>query len=110
MVYEWHRDEYSISTDPDKLDLEVVHGFLSNDSYWAQGRSLEAIRKSIQHSLAFGVYEGSRQIGFCRVITDYATFAWLADVFILEAYRGRGLAVWLVETVLSHPELQGLKR
>jgi N-acetylglutamate synthase-like GNAT family acetyltransferase len=110
MPHEWHRGEYRISTDPQLLDLEVVHGFLSNESYWAQGRSLETIKRSIEHSLAFGVYEGERQIGFCRVITDYATLAWLADVFILEAYRGRGLSVWLVETVLAHPELQGLKR
>ena len=108
--HEWHRDGYTISTDPRRLDLEVIHGFLANDSYWAQGRSVETIRRSIEHSLAFGVYEGERQVGFCRVITDYATFAWLADVFVVEAYRGRGLAVWLVETVISHPELQGLKR
>lgn len=110
MSNEWHRDEYTISADPQRLDLEVVHGFLSNESYWAQGRSMETIQRSIEHSLAFGVYEGERQIGFCRVITDYATFAWLADVFILESYRGRGLSVWLVETVLAHPELQVLKR
>ena len=110
MTLEWHRDDYTISTDPQRLDMQVVHGFLANESYWAQGRSVDTIRRSIEHSLAFGVYEGERQIGFCRVITDYATFAWLADVFIVEAYRGRGLAVWLVETVLSHPELQGLKR
>ncbi|HEX8217637.1 MAG TPA: GNAT family N-acetyltransferase [Chloroflexia bacterium] len=109
-THEWHRDGYTISTDPQRLDLEVIHGFLANDSYWAQGRSVETIRRSIEHSLAFGVYEGERQVGFCRVITDYATFAWLADVFVVEAYRGRGLAVWLVETVISHPELQGLKR
>ena len=109
-THEWHRDGYTISTDPQRLNLEVIHGFLANDSYWAQGRSVETIRRSIEHSLAFGVYEGERQVGFCRVITDYATFAWLADVFIVEAYRGRGLAVWLVETVISHPELQGLKR
>jgi GNAT superfamily N-acetyltransferase len=110
MVHEWHRDEFSISTDPGRLDLEVIHGFLSEESYWAQGRSLETIRRSIAHSLAFGVYEDERQVGFCRVITDYATFAWIADVFIVEAYRGRGLSRWLVETVLAHPELQGLKR
>jgi GNAT superfamily N-acetyltransferase len=110
MTHEWQRDQYTISTDHQRLDLGAVHGFLAGDSYWAQGRSMETIRRSIEHSLAFGVYEGERQIGFCRVITDYETFAWLADVFILEAYRGRGLAVWLVETVLAHPELQGLKR
>ncbi len=110
MPHEWHRGEYSISTDPQRLDLEVIHGFLTNESYWALGRSMETIQKSIEHSLAFGVYHAEQQVGFCRVITDYATFAWLADVFVLEPYRGRGLAVWLVETVLAPPELQGLKR
>lgn len=110
MHHEWHRDDYTISTDPARLDLEVVHDFLSHRSYWGQGRSLEVIERSIEHSVAFGVYKGEQQIGFCRVVTDYATFAWLADVFILEEHRGQGLSVWLVETVLAHPELQGLKR
>jgi N-acetylglutamate synthase-like GNAT family acetyltransferase len=109
MIQEWHRGPYTISTDRSRLDLEVIHGYLSR-SYWAAGRSLETIRRSIEHSLAFGVYEGERQIGFARVITDYATFAYLADVFILEEFRGQGLGKGLMEVISAHPELQGLRR
>jgi len=106
---EWRRGEYAISTDRSRLDLKVIHGFLST-SYWAAGRSAETIRRSIENSLAFGVYHKERQVGFARVITDYATFAWIADVFILEEHRGRGLSKWLMEAMLSHPELQGFRR
>lgn len=109
MISEWHRDEYSISTDKDRLDLEVIHRFLTT-SYWAAGRSLETVRSSIENSIAFGVYKGEQQVGFARVITDYATFAWIADVFILEAHRGQSLSKWLMEVIISHPELQGLRR
>lgn len=109
MVLEWHRGEYSISTDPARLDLETIHRFLDS-SYWAAGRPLEVIRRSIENSLPFGVYAGARQVGFARVITDYATFAWLADVFVLEEFRGQGLGKWLVEVILSHPDLQGFRR
>lgn len=105
----WERGEYSISTDKTRLDLEVTHGFLTT-SYWAEGRSLETVRRSIENSIAFGVYKGNEQIGFARVITDYATFAWIADVFILEAHRGQGLSKWLMEVMISHPELQGFRR
>ncbi len=98
-----------VSTDKSKLDLAVIHGFLSQ-SYWAEGVPLEVIKKSIAHSLCFGVYDGDQQIGFARVISDFATFAYLADVFILESYRGRGLAKLLMREIMSHPELQGLRR
>ncbi|HEX8847058.1 MAG TPA: GNAT family N-acetyltransferase [Pyrinomonadaceae bacterium] len=107
---EYRRGDYLISTDRALLDLDVVRDYLSNSSYWATGRSLETIRRSVENSLAFGLYEGERQIGFARVITDYATFAWLADVFVLEEFRGRGLGTWLVETIIRHPQLQGFRR
>lgn len=110
IVNEWQRGEYLISTDRSRLDPGVIHDYLSNTSYWATGRSLETVMASIDHSLNFGLYEGKRQIGFARVVTDYATFAWLADVFVLEGFRGQGLGTWLVETVLSHAELQRFRR
>ena len=110
MHHEWQRDPYTISTDPARLDLDLIHNFLTTQSYWAQGRTLDTVRTSIQHSLPFGLYEHDQQIGFCRLVTDYATFAWLADVFILPDYRGRKLSEFLVETVVSHPDLQSLRR
>ena len=110
MPHEWRRGEYEMSTDPDRLDLDAIFDFLSTRSYWARERTREVVERSIHNSLPFGMYAGDRQIGFCRVITDYATFAWLADVYVLEEFRGQKLGEWLVETVLSHPELQGLRR
>lgn len=109
MSTEWGRDGFIISTDRARIDLDVVHGFLAG-SYWAEGIPREVVRRSIEHSLCFGLYHGGLQIGFARVITDRATFAYLGDVFVLEAFRGRGLARWLLEVVQSHPELQGLRR
>ncbi len=109
MAEEWRRGEYFISTDKSKLDLAVVHGFLTT-SYWAAGISLDIVKKSIEHSLNFGVYWGGQQVGYARVITDYATFAYIGDVFILEEFRGRGLSKWLMEVIADHPELQGLRR
>ena len=106
---EWQRGEFTISTDQARLDMDVIHGFL-NTSYWATGRSRETIQRSIENSLAFGVYQGQQQVGFARVITDYATFAWIADVFILDSVRGRGLGKWLMEIIIGHPELQGFRR
>lgn len=103
------RDEYSISSDPGKLDLSVVHGFLST-SYWSRGLPLDVLRREIAGSLCFGLYHGDAQVGFARVITDKATFAYLCDVFVLEAYRGKGLGRWLMEAIVSHPDLQGLRR
>jgi GNAT superfamily N-acetyltransferase len=110
MSHEWSQGEYLISTDPGRLDLSFIHNFLSNVSYWAQGRSLEVVKHSINNSLSFGLFKGDRQIGFARVVTDYATFAWLADVFVEEQYRKRGLGKWLVRVVISHPNLQGFRR
>jgi GNAT superfamily N-acetyltransferase len=110
MVHEWRRGEYLISTDQARLDIGVIHDYLANSSYWATGRPVEVVRRSIEHSLAFGLYKGEQQIGFARVITDYATFAWLADVFVLDQFRGEGLGKWLVEVIIAHPELQGFRR
>lgn len=109
MSEHWQRGEYSISTNKAVLDLGVIHGFLDT-SYWAAGRSIDTIRRSIEHSLPFGVYKGDQQVGFARVITDYATFAWIADVFILDEHQGRGLGKWLMEVIITHPELQGFRR
>jgi len=106
---EWRRGEYLITTDPARVDLAVVHGFLS-ESYWAKGIPLETVRRAVEHSLNFSVYDGARQVGFARVITDYATFAYLGDVFVLETHRGRGLSRWLMEVIVAHPELQGFRR
>jgi GNAT superfamily N-acetyltransferase len=105
----WQRGDYTITTDKTRLDVDVIHGFL-NTSYWAAGRSVETIRISIENSLSFGIFKNDEQVGFARIITDYATFAWIADVFVLEAHRGHGLSKWLMEVILSHPELQGFRR
>ena len=110
MSRKWKRAEFSISTDPKQLDITVIHKYLSTDSYWAQGRTVDTIKRSIENSLNFGLYKSKQQIGFARVVTDYATFAWLADVFVLDTYRGRGLGKWLVEVILSHPDLQRFRR
>ena len=109
MTRGWRRDGYLISTDASMLDLEVVHGYLSR-SYWAAGVPEDVVRRSIENSLCFGVYWGEEQAGFARVVTDRATFAYLADVFVLEEHRGQSIGKWLVEVILSHPDLQGLRR
>ena len=109
MPYETHRDEFTISTDPARLDLEVIFDYLHHTSYWAKGRAREIIVKSIAHSENFGVYHDTTQVGYARVITDYATFAYLCDVFILPVYQGHGLGKWLMETILAHPDMQGLR-
>jgi len=108
-IMEWERDDYLISTDKSKIDLDAVHNFLSK-SYWAEGISKQVIEKSIENSFCFGVYFGERVIGFGRVVTDYATFAYLADVFIVPEERGKGLSKWLVQVIIGHPRLQGLRR
>ncbi len=109
MFHEWKQREYAIDTDPSKLDLGAVHGFLK-DSYWARGVPKAVVERSAKNSLCFGLYRGEEQVGFTRVVTDRATFACLADVFVLEGHRGRGLGGWLMEVVLSDPELRGLRR
>jgi GNAT superfamily N-acetyltransferase len=108
------RNNYLISTNPSKLQIEVIHKYLSKHSYWAENIPLEIVERSIKNSIAFGVYQQTEndlnQVGFCRVTSDLSTFAYLADVFILEEFRGQGLSKFLVETVLKHPDLQGLRR
>jgi GNAT superfamily N-acetyltransferase len=106
---EHQRDGYTISTDKTRLDIGLIHDFLSEDSYWAQDRPYDVVERSIDHSLCFGVYAGTEQVGFARVVTDYVTFAWLCDVFIVESHRGRGLGKWLVETIVAHPDLDGIR-
>src|SRR6266487_966838 len=112
---EWRQGEYLITTDPGRLDLAAVHAFLSS-SYWASGIPLEVVRRSIQHALNFSLWHAPErgasagQVGFARVITDFATFGYLGDVFVLERHRGRGLSKWLIRVILEHPELQGFRR
>jgi len=103
------RNGYTLSTDPARLDLGVIHGFLTN-SYWAKGIPRDVVARSIENSLCFGVYEGTKQVGFARVISDFATYAYIGDVFILESHRGRGLSQWMMECIMNHPELQNLRR
>lgn len=108
--YEIHDGEFLISTDKSLLDHDFIHRFLSERSYWAAGIPVETMKRSMEHSLCFGVYREGKQAGFARVVTDCATFAWLADVFIDEAQRGHGLGQKLVRAILSHRQLQGLRR
>lgn len=108
--YEVRDGDVLISTDPTLLDRDMMHRFLTERSYWAGDLSREAMDRSLENSLCFGVYEAGRQAGFARVVTDFATFAWLADVFVLEEHRGRGLSKKLVAAILAHPGLQGLRR
>jgi GNAT superfamily N-acetyltransferase len=109
MQDQWQRGDFTISTDKSRLDIDVIHEFLDT-SYWAAGRSVDTIRRSIENSIPFGVYKGDHQVGFARVITDYATFAWIADVFILDSFQGKGLGTWLMQVIIAHPELQGFRR
>ena len=109
MKKNFRKGQYLISTDKTKLDIKVIHGFLST-SYWAKNRTLKTTKLTIKNSLCFGVYFKDNQIGYARVITDYATFAYLADVFILEEFRGRGLSKWLMEVILQYGEIQDLRR
>lgn len=104
------RDGYIISNDPARLDVDAIHAYLRT-SYWATGIPRETVARSLRHSAGYGLYApDGAQVGFTRLITDWTTFAYLCDVYVLDAHRGRGLGVWLVETVLAHPELQGIRR
>jgi len=110
MVVENRRGEFLISTDPARLDLNVIHEFLTN-CYWAKGIPRDLVARSIEHALCFGVYDGNRaQVAFARVISDFGTIAYIGDVFVLETFRGRGLGKWLMECIMSHPALQNLRR
>jgi len=103
------KDRFNISTEKGKMDIDLIHSFLTR-SYWAEGISKEIVRRSIEGALCFGVFENDKQVGFARMITDKATFAYLADVFIIDEYRGLGLSKWLMEVIMSYPDLQGLRR
>lgn len=102
--------EFSISTDKSRLNVPLIHQFLSQESYWAQNISLELVERSIENSLCFGVYHHHEQVGFARIITDYATTAYMTDVFVVAAYRGQGISKLLMETINQWPSLQGLRR
>lgn len=106
---QWHRHEFTIDTDRARLDIEMIVDYLQNHAYWAVGRSRAVIERSIEHSENFGVYQADRQVGFTRVVTDYATFGYVCDVFVLEAARGHGLGKWMMECMLSHPDMQGFR-
>lgn len=109
-IMEWTKDGFEISTDPSRLQLDAIHSFLSEESYWASNRSREKTETAIANSLNFGVYADGRQVGFARVVSDFATFAYIGDVFIIPEFQGRGLGAWLMDVIVAHPELQGLRR
>lgn len=106
---EYGKGEFVLSTDRARLDLDVIHGFLT-ECYWAKGISREIVARSLENSLCFGVYTQGKQVGFARVISDFATYAYIGDVFVLEPLRGHGLGKWMMECIMGHPQLQGLRR
>ena len=110
MVWSSARGALTLTTDPLEMDVAAVHAYLSHESYWAAGIPLETVRRAMENSLCFAVLDGEEQVAFARVITDRATFAYLCDVYVVNGYRGRGIATWLIETIDSHPDLQGLRR
>lgn len=110
MFFEERKDNYLISTDKTKLNISLIHDFLCNHSYWANGIPLETVKTAIENSVCFGVYEGDMLAGFARVITDKSTFGYIGDVFILDGYRGKNLSKWLMDCIMKHPELQGFRR
>src|SRR5438094_7259797 len=111
MIVEHTRGDFLVSTDPARLDLDVIHDFLTNQSYWVKGIPREIVARSIEHALCFGIYDGGgAQVGFARVVSDFATVAYIGDVFVLESHQGRGLGKWLMECIMRHPALQGLRR
>jgi GNAT superfamily N-acetyltransferase len=109
MSEQWQRDGYVVTTDPDAIDMDALHTFL-HQSYWARGIPLEVVREAVDHSLNFTLLQPPHFVGFARVITDYATFAYVTDVFVLPEHRGRGLGSWMMGCVMAHPQLQGLRR
>lgn len=108
--YRAEKDDYFISTDPSLLNIDTIHHYLSGESYWAKNIPRVVVEKSIANSMCFGFYRNDKQIGFARLVTDKATFAYLADVFIVAEQRGSGLSKWLMEVIHAHPDLQGLRR
>lgn len=109
-IYERFHDEYQLSTDRGLLDVNLIHQFLSDEAYWSKGIKRKRIEKAIHNSICFGVYNGKKQIGFARVISDYSVLAYVLDMFIVEDYRGKGIGSWLIQCMLEHPQLKGVKR
>ena len=109
MHMEHQKDEFTVSTDPSRLDLDAIHDFLTH-CYWSEGIPRDLFERAIGRSLCFGLYKNGKQIGFARVISDYAAYAYLCDVYVLESHRGKGLGTWLMSCVVQHPNLQGLRR
>ena len=108
--YEVVQGEFVVSTDRKRIDIDAVYHYLHDEAYWSQGIPREIVERSIENSLCFGIYRDGEQVGFARMITDYATFAYLADVFVLAPYRGQGLSKWMMECIMAHPGLQGIRR
>ena len=109
-IYEATKNDFTISTDRSKINIDFVHDFLAKESYWAKEIPFDVVKKSIEGSLCFAVYDPDQQVGFARVITDYATFGYIADVFIAENFRGHGLGKWLMHCIMDHPQLKGFRR
>lgn len=106
----WSKDKFTLTDCREDLDIDFIHDFLRNVSYWSKGIPKDVVVKSLDNSLCFGLFKEDKQIGFGRAVTDRATFAYLADVFVLESYRGQGLGKWLVECMLAHPDIESLRR
>ena len=106
----WQKDKFTITTNRDDLQLDAILDYLVNQSYWAKDRTREQLETVINNSLCFGVYKDDEQVGFARVVTDFATFAYLGDVYILDEFQGSGLGKWLMEVIVEHPDLQGFRR
>src|SRR4051812_137804 len=104
------KGEYEIDTDKRRLDIAGIHKFLSTESYWAKNRTLEQTLTAIENSLCYGIYKGRSQVGFARVVTDRATFAYIGDVYVVQEHRGQGLSKWLMQTMVEQPDMQGLRR
>jgi GNAT superfamily N-acetyltransferase len=109
MHNEWKQNNLLVSTDPAKLDVDAIHVFLTR-AYWCEGIPRDIVERAVRQSLSFGLFDGAAQVGLARVVTDYATFAYLCDVYVLESHRGQGLGKWLIECVMAHSQLQGLRR
>lgn len=109
MTTEWKHNNRVVSTNQQRMDVKAIHAFLTR-AYWCEGIPFEVVERAVRHSLCFGLFDGDAQVGLARVVTDYATFAYLCDVYVLESHRGKGLGRWLVQCVMEHPQLQGLRR
>jgi len=109
MHTEWKQNELIVTTDPAQQDVDAIHAYLTR-AYWCEGIPRRIVERAVRNSLCFGLFDGPAQVGLARVVTDYATYAYLCDVYVLESHRGQGLGKWLIECVMVHPELQGLRR